>query len=138
MSDTPRPHTILVVDDDPDHVALVAGILRRHGYAVLTADRADEALRLATERAPDAAVLDVMMDHLGEGFDLARSLRQQHPGSDLPVVFLTGMDAVFDLRSEIGEDWIPGDRVLTKPVSAGALLGALAELLRDATTGGNP
>ncbi len=120
---------ILVVDDDPDHTALVASILDRHGYRTLAANRAEEARRLTREHGPEAAVLDVMMGYLTEGFDLARSLRREHPAGSFPILFLTGMDTVFDLSKEIGEDWIPGDSVIHKPVRSGELLQALEQVL---------
>lgn len=130
MNESPtKSPTILVVDDDPDHVALVASTLRRAGFEVLTAMRAEEALDLAAARPPDAAVLDVMMEHLAQGFDLARALRRTHPSRHLPVLFLSGLDRVYDLESQIGEDWLPGERLLHKPVSTGELLKAVRDLL---------
>jgi two-component system alkaline phosphatase synthesis response regulator PhoP len=67
--------TVLIADDDPDLVALVARRLSRAGYAVLTASDGEQALEMAEEFLPDLAVLDVMMPKL-TGLDVTRRLRE--------------------------------------------------------------
>jgi DNA-binding response OmpR family regulator len=53
--------TVLVADDDPDILQLVAFRLERAGYEVITVSDGQQALETARERLPDLAVLDVMM-----------------------------------------------------------------------------
>jgi DNA-binding response OmpR family regulator len=79
---------VLVADDDADILALVAFRLEHAGYAVVTASDGDEALRLARERQPDLAVLDVMMPKL-TGYDVTRALRAEDATARLPVILLT-------------------------------------------------
>ena len=55
---------VLVAEDDADILALVAYRLERSGYEVVTATDGEEALRLALERRPDLAVVDVMTPKL--------------------------------------------------------------------------
>jgi DNA-binding response OmpR family regulator len=80
--------TVLVADDDADVLALVVRRLERDGYKVITARDGAEALRLARERAPDLAVLDVMMPQL-TGYQVTQQLRQDPTTERIPVILLT-------------------------------------------------
>jgi DNA-binding response OmpR family regulator len=86
-SDRQRP-LILVADDDPDILELVAYRLERAGYEVATAADGEEALRLATELEPSLAVLDVMMPKL-TGYDVTRRIRAGEATGRIPVILLT-------------------------------------------------
>ena len=79
---------VLAADDDPDILELVAFRLERSGYTVLQAHDGEEALRLALEKKPDLAVLDVMMPKL-DGFELTRRLRAEEATSRMPIILLT-------------------------------------------------
>jgi DNA-binding response OmpR family regulator len=79
---------VLAADDDPDILELVAFRLERSGYTVLQARDGEEALRLALEKKPDLAVLDVMMPKL-DGFELTRRLRAEEATSRMPIILLT-------------------------------------------------
>lgn len=80
--------TVLVADDDDDVLALVVRRLERDGYEVITARDGAEALRLAQERMPDLAVLDVMMPQL-TGYQVTQQLRQDPATERIPVILLT-------------------------------------------------
>ncbi len=120
--------SVLLVDDDAVFVDAVSAVLERH-YEVRTAANGREALAAIATARPDIVVLDVMMDHLSEGFDVARTLRSGEATRAIPIVMLTGVDEVFNVRLEIGESWFPYDRYLQKPVAPEALLATLGELL---------
>jgi len=79
---------VVVADDDPDILALVAFRLERAGYEVAQAADGEEALRLTRERGPDLAVLDVMMPKL-TGVDVTRELRADEATRNIPVILLT-------------------------------------------------
>jgi len=79
---------VLAADDDPDILELVAFRLERSGYTVIKAHDGEEALRLALEKKPDLAVLDVMMPKL-DGFELTRRLRAEEATSRMPIILLT-------------------------------------------------
>ena len=85
--DSPRP-VILVADDDADILSLVAFRLERAGYDVVPASDGEEALRLAVERTPDLAVLDVMMPKL-DGYEVTARLRSHEATRRMPVILLT-------------------------------------------------
>ena len=87
MTGSGRP-VILVADDDADILSLVLFRLERAGYDVVAAADGDEALRLAVERHPDLAILDVMMPKL-TGYDVTREIRKNEATRRMPVILLT-------------------------------------------------
>lgn len=120
--------TVLLVDDDPVFLDAITAVLETR-YRVATAANGTEALAAVAASPPDLVVLDVMMDHLSEGFDVARALRGQEATKGIPIVMLTGVDQVYNLRLEVDESWVPCDRFLEKPVSPQELLTHIAELI---------
>ncbi len=82
-----RP-VVLVADDDEDIRTLVSLRLERSGYEVVAARDGEEALRLARERHPDLAVLDVGMPRL-TGYEVTERLRENEGTRSLPVILLT-------------------------------------------------
>jgi DNA-binding response OmpR family regulator len=99
-----RP-VILAADDDDDILELIAFRLERSGYTVLQARNGEEALRLALDRRPDLAVLDVMMPKI-DGFELTRRLRAEAATSRIPIILLTAraQDADVEQGFEAGAD----------------------------------
>ena len=122
MSERP---VVLVADDDPDILQLVAFRLERAGYEVVQATDGEEALRLAVELKPDLAVLDVTMPKLS-GYDVTRKLREQEETRDLPVILLTArvQEADVALGFEAG-----ADDYVTKPFSPQDLLARAEAIL---------
>lgn len=107
-----RP-TILVADDDYDLVNYIRIRLEHAGYAVLTTDDGEEALKLALERKPDVAVLDVRMPTL-DGFGVTRQIRSTESVREMPVILLTGSVLADDVA--MGEE-VGADEYLMKPLS---------------------
>jgi len=122
-----RP-TILIADDDDVFVRSVMAVLAVR-YDVRTASNGTEALAAVEDDPPDLVLLDVMMDHMSEGFDVARALRNNDATALIPIIILTGVDRVYNLRMEVDESWVPADRYLEKPISPEALMVAVGELI---------
>lgn len=115
---------ILVVDDQPNIVDMLATVLRFHGFEVDTAGTAAEALKHAAEERPDLVLLDVMLPD-GDGRDVCRRLRAD--GITAGVVFLTARDERGDQIAGLtygGDDWI------TKPFDVELLLARVRAVLR--------
>lgn len=93
----PSNTLVLVADDDRDILDLVALRLEGAGYAVVTASDGEEALRLARERQPDLAILDVMMPKL-TGYDVTEALRADDGTRDVPIILLTARVQESDLN----------------------------------------
>ena len=115
---------LLVVDDEPNLVDLLATSLRFAGFEVATARNGSEALRVAPEFRPDLLVLDVMMPGI-DGFSVVRRLRQD--GMSVPVVFLTARDATEDKVTGLT---LGGDDYVTKPFSLEEVVARIRAVLR--------
>jgi two-component system OmpR family response regulator len=115
---------VLVVDDQPNIVDMVATVLRFHGFAVTTAGTAEEALRKAGQDRPGLVVLDVMLPD-GDGFEVCRTLRAE--GHQIGVVFLTARDAPAD---KIAGLTFGGDDYVTKPFAIDELVARVRAVLR--------
>lgn len=122
--------SVLLVDDDEVFQEAVAVVLGTR-YRIVTASNGTEALARVAEERPDMVILDVMMDHLSEGFDVARALRGDPATASIPIIMLTGVDQVYNLRMEVDESWVPCDRYLEKPISPQELLDQVDELMAD-------
>ena len=112
-----RP-TILAVDDDPESLRLIAGLLRDN-YHVRIATGGEQALRAAeVEPRPDLILLDVVMPGM-DGYDLCRRFRAQAHTRDTPILFLTVRSTVEDEETGFAAG---GVDYLTKPISPPILL----------------
>ncbi|CAG0936619.1 Alkaline phosphatase synthesis transcriptional regulatory protein PhoP [Thermoflexales bacterium] len=83
---------ILIVDDDPDIVRLLAAALREAGYASLSAASAIEGLRALFNERPNLILLDVMMPGM-DGWEMAARVREL---SDVPLIMVTAKDSEVD------------------------------------------
>ncbi len=123
----PRPK-ILVADDDPIFVVSVVSVLSTR-YDVRTAANGTEVLAAVDDDPPDLIILDVMMDHMSEGYDVARVLRRDDATALIPIIILTGVDRVYNLRMEVDESWVPADQFFEKPISPEVLLCEVGKLI---------
>jgi DNA-binding response OmpR family regulator len=116
---------ILLVDDDPDLLAVTGFALQQAGFLVVSARDGVEALQIFDREQPDLAVLDVNLPRMN-GFDLARRLRER---SRIPLVMLTVRSEEEDVVRALG---LGADDYLTKPFSPRILLARLRAVLRRA------
>ena len=128
--------SILVVDDTPDNLTLMQGLLRDR-YKVMAASNGERGLKIAaSDHPPDLILLDIMMPGI-DGYEVCRRLKADPATRDIPVIFLTAKSEVEDERHgfELGAvDYI------TKPISPPIVLArvqtqlalkASADFLRD-------
>jgi CheY-like chemotaxis protein len=87
---------ILVADDEPDIVRLIAVTLERAGHEVVTAADGFEAVQTAVERRPDAVLLDVMMPRM-DGLTALRQLREGPVTQHIPVVLVSAKSESIDI-----------------------------------------
>lgn len=93
MAENVKRHTVLVVDDTPDNLTLMAAILKEE-YAVKVARSGERALQIAAGAdRPDLILLDVMMPEI-DGYEVIRRLRQSEVTRGIPVIFVTAMNEV--------------------------------------------
>lgn len=86
----PERATILVVDDTPENLQLLAGLFR-DSFKVKLANNGEKALAICRSDAPpDLILLDVMMPDM-DGFEVARQVREHHASSHTPIIFVSAM-----------------------------------------------
>ncbi len=122
---------ILVVDDDAGLRESMAEILTGHGYSVIQAVNGEDGYRKAKEIKPDLILLDVMMSHNREGFDIAKRLKDDEDTRRMPVILITGIRKAMRLPFgyEPDNDWLPVKAVLEKPVHPEQLLKHVSDAL---------
>jgi two-component system, OmpR family, response regulator len=127
-----NPQRILVVDDEPSIVDLVATVLRYEGFQVETAATGREALAAVSDFRPHLVVLDVMLPDL-DGFEVQRRLTADGPR--VPILFLTAREATEDVVRGLT---MGADDYVTKPFSLEELVARVRTILRRAGEGGAP
>jgi class 3 adenylate cyclase/CheY-like chemotaxis protein len=116
---------ILVVDDQPKNVKLLADILTVKGYSVTTSESGAEALELIRADPPDLVLLDVMMPGMN-GYEVCRAVRADPAIRVLPIVLVTALDPSERIKGlEAG-----ADDFLTKPIVQPELIARVRSLLR--------
>ena len=135
-TDAPQRHSILVVDDTPENLALMSGLLQDL-YQVRVAPSGARALKIAqSERPPDLILLDIMMPEM-DGYAVCVALKADERTCHIPVIFLTAMSEETDEEMGLGLGAVD---YVTKPVSPPILLArvksqlsvkAAADFLRD-------
>lgn len=136
MLDRPDQPLVLVVDDTPENLELMSGLLLG-SYRVKVASSGVKALRIAAgSQQPDLILLDIMMPEM-DGYEVCRLLKLNPATADIPVVFLTAKSEVAD--EQHGFDLGAVDYI-TKPISPPLVLARVhahlqlkagADFLRD-------
>jgi DNA-binding response OmpR family regulator len=124
LGETALPR-ILVVDDEPPIVEMLAYNLKRANYEVVIARDGEEALVKARREQPDLIILDLMLPRL-DGLEVCRALRRER---DVPIIMLTARDAEVDrvVGLEVG-----ADDYVVKPFSVRELMARVKNVLRRA------
>jgi len=110
--------TILVVDDTPDNLSLMTGLLKDL-YKVKIANNGERALKVAmTGTPPDIILLDIMMPVM-DGYETCRHLKETQATKDIPVIFLT---AKAEIEDEMKGFELGAVDYITKPISPPVVL----------------
>ena len=111
--DFTEKQSILIVDDTPDNLTLMNGLLK-DSYKTRIANNGERALRLAaTLPYPDLILLDIMMPGI-DGYEVCRRLKQDSATAEIPVIFLTAKTEVEDEQKGFDVGCVD---YITKPIS---------------------
>jgi phosphoserine phosphatase RsbU/P len=118
--------TILIVDDTPVNVKLLASILRKDGLAFITATDGAEGLERARREHPDLILLDIMMPGK-DGYAVCRELKQDPATADISVIFLS---ALGEAQDKVKGLTLGAADYVTKPFDAAEVLARVRTQLR--------
>jgi eukaryotic-like serine/threonine-protein kinase len=117
---------IFIVDDNPGNLALLAGILREAGYGVRAANDGPQALAAVAARLPDVVMLDIQMPVM-DGYEVCRLLKAGLSTRDIPVLFISALDGVFDKVKAFAEG---GVDYVTKPFEPAEVIARVENQIR--------
>jgi DNA-binding response OmpR family regulator len=124
-------YVVLVADDEPSTVALLARHLRARGYTVLEASDGDQAWELAHEHLPHLVILDVMMPGMS-GWEVCRKIREAVSLAHTGVIMLTGIG---EALNEMTSPLYGADAHVDKPFEFAELDRKIAETLERRQAG---
>lgn len=130
-ADSGSPRRVLVVEDNPDGLETLMALLEMLGHQVAGAPDGRQAVQKAAEFQPQVVLLDLGLPVM-DGFEVARTLRQDTRFEDVFIAALTGWGADNDRRRTADAGF---DAHLTKPVDLPALEAVLARSQRIAHGG---
>ena len=115
---------VLVIDDSPTERYILADLLSRGGYEVITAENGEEGIEKARSERPDLILMDVVMPGLN-GYQATRTLTRDETTKDIPIIVCTSKgqetDKIWGLRQGAYD-------YLTKPINGEELLIKIAAL----------
>lgn len=115
---------IMVVDDSPTERLVLADLLTRNGYVVVTAESGEQAIALARQELPDLILMDVVMPGVN-GFQATRTISREEATRHIPIIMCTSKDQATDKiwgMRQGAQDY------LVKPADPAELLAKLASI----------
>ncbi|MBE9097428.1 response regulator [Tychonema sp. LEGE 07203] len=117
---------ILVVDDTPENLRLLAGILSEKGYRVRPVPNGKLAVSAAQKIPPDLVLLDIMMPDM-DGYEVCQQLKNSESTKDIPVIFIS---AINDVMDKVKAFEVGGVDFITKPFQVEEVLARIETHLK--------
>ncbi|MBF0188068.1 MAG: response regulator [Magnetococcales bacterium] len=114
--------TILLVDDTPENIELLSGILDGH-YTLKVALNGQRALKVVAKSQPDLILLDVVMPGM-DGYEVCTTLKTDPATSEIPIIFVTGTAPDTEKEQALG-----AVGTVTKPIDPATLRALIADNL---------
>ena len=122
--------TVLLVDDDIDFLAQTEMILKQAGYSVVAKESRKDAEEWLDKNQPDLAIIDLMMEEMDGGFQLAYHIKKK--SASIPVILATAVTQetglTFDAATDEEKAWVRADVLLTKPFRKEQLINEIEAL----------
>ena len=113
---------VLMADDEPDVLEIMAKKVRQAGYTVVTASNGEEALAKIRSESPDVILLDLNMPKM-DGFMVLKNLRENPTGSKWqPVIIVSARNELDDMKEGFS---LEADHYITKPCNVTDILKAI-------------
>lgn len=122
---------VLIIDDDLGIRESLKTILEGK-YELQEAGSRTEGMTVLKESIPDLIVLDVMMEDLDSGFEMAREIGQDEELKDTKILILTSADQKMDMdfkKFSGDEEWLPVDGYINKPIKPTEFLAKVKKLI---------
>ncbi|WP_346859881.1 hybrid sensor histidine kinase/response regulator [uncultured Draconibacterium sp.] len=110
--------TVLIVDDNPNNLKIIALILRSFNYKIVIATNGEQAIEMVEKTLPDIILLDVMMPKI-DGFETCRLIKAKDEYKDIPIIFITALN---DTESLVKGFKAGGVDYITKPFNKDELI----------------
>lgn len=117
---------VLIVDDNPTNLKLVAYLVRAQGYEVDTAGDAESALAALASRRPDVVLMDLQLPGI-DGLELTRRIKADPQTKDIAIIAVTAYAMKGDREKALEAGC---DDYVTKPIDTRALPGIIARHVR--------
>ncbi len=121
---------ILVVDDDPDFVAITTRVLKTAGYEVVTAANGAQALGAMRRQKPDLVLLDIMMSTVLDGLDVSEELREDPELRDIPVIMVSSITDTEHAAVFPTDGYVHMDAWISKPIEPKDLLKRIGQYVK--------
>ena len=119
--------TVLVVEDNPDNMALVEEILEDASYAILKAERAEDGIDLLNKGGVDIVLMDISLPEM-DGLEATKIIKADAALCNIPVVGLSAHAMESDRQAALGAGC---DEYETKPIDENALLETIKRLIKE-------
>jgi PAS domain S-box-containing protein len=86
----PMEPTILIIDDDPNNLAMMSGVLEERHYTIIVAEDSESGLKRAHHARPDLILLDILLPNI-DGYETCRRLKAMESTREIPVIFMTAL-----------------------------------------------
>jgi CheY-like chemotaxis protein len=120
---------ILVVDDDPDFVAITSRVLTTAGHEVVTAANGTAALAAMREQPPDLVLLDIMMSTVLDGLDVSEEMRSDPDLKDVPIIMISSIADTEHAAVFPSDGYLHVDAWISKPIQPEDLLNKVSRHL---------
>ena len=114
----PSEYKVLIVDDVISNVLLLKVLLTNEKFDTIMAENGEQALKMIEEEHPDLVLLDVMMPDMS-GFEVAEKMKQNPEMADIPIIFLTALNATEDIVKGFK---VGGNDFISKPFNKEELI----------------
>lgn len=104
--------TILIIDDNPTHLAILSDYLISDGFNTLISQNGEDAVLQAEKEQPDLILLDILMPGI-DGFEICHRLKEQPATQEIPIIFMT---ALADVEDKLKAFKVGGVDYITKPL----------------------